>query len=83
MGTVTSAVMVCDRFLGWVERFDNDLHSVILDFEAVSLDDDPPLTAGDDAAECAWAPLAAVPEMLLVPGLAEFLSDHGFIELLA
>ncbi len=79
----TGIDVVCDRFLGWVERFDNDLHAVILDFEAVSLEEDPSLTAGDDAAECVWASLAEVPEMLLVPGLAEFLSDHGFIELLA
>ena len=79
----TGVEVVCDRFLGWVERFEDEMHAVIMDFVAVALEIDPQLTPGDDAGECRWVPFWEVPEMRLVPGLAEFLSDHGFIDLLA
>lgn len=70
---------VCGPLLGWAERIDADEHHVILDFEVTLLlgDDEP--VAGDDAVEAAWVDLHAVGEQHLVPGLAEFLHDHGII----
>ena len=38
--------------------------------------------AGDDAAEAAWVPLDQVVDRRLVDGLAEFLHDHGIIEVI-
>jgi 8-oxo-dGTP diphosphatase len=70
---------VCGPLVGWVERVHEDEHFVILDFEVtlVGADDQP--IAGDDAAEAAWVDLHEVGERRLVPGLAEFLADHGII----
>ena len=73
---------VCDELLGWVERITDEHHFVILDFRVTILDPADPV-AGDDAAEAAWVPLHEVSEMDLVDGLAEFLAEHGVIELLA
>lgn len=78
----TGVTAACGELLGWVERIGEGHHFVILDFNAVPLDDGV-LTAGDDAAEAAWVPIGAVGELRLVEGLAEFLADHGIIELLA
>jgi 8-oxo-dGTP diphosphatase len=64
--------------VGWVERFVEDRHLVILDFELTVLDAGEPV-AGDDAAEAAWVPLADVAGHDLVEGLAEFLHDHGIL----
>jgi mutator protein MutT len=69
---------VCGPLLGWAERIGDDEHHVILDFEVTLLADDDP-AAGDDAAEAAWVDLHEVGERNLVPGLAEFLHDHGII----
>jgi 8-oxo-dGTP diphosphatase len=73
---------VCGDLVGWVERFGSDYHYVILDFRVVVLDDDVP-TAGDDAVEATWVPLAALGELRVVEGLVEFLADHGIVELIA
>jgi mutator protein MutT len=70
---------VCGDLIGWVERIGPGYHFVILDFAVTVLDDRPP-TAGSDAAEAEWVPLADVAERRLVDGLAEFLHDHGVIE---
>jgi 8-oxo-dGTP diphosphatase len=69
---------VCGGLVGVVERMDDDHHFVILDF-AVHLFEPQTPTAGDDAAEAAWVPVADVAEMRLVDGLAEFLYDNGVI----
>lgn len=69
---------VCGPLIGWVERFDEETHFVILDFEVTLVGDDQPV-AGDDAAEAEWVELHAVAERALVDGLAEFLHDHGII----
>jgi len=73
---------VCDRFVGWVERIGPGHHFVILDFAVTVLDDHPP-EAGDDAAEAGWVPLSDVADLALVDGLAEFLHDHGVLRTLA
>ena len=46
----TGLESVCGALVGWVERFADDHHFVILDFEVTVLDDTTP-RAGDDAAE--------------------------------
>ena len=73
---------VCDDFVGWVERIDDEAHFVILDFRVTVLDRRPPV-AGDDAAAAAWVPLLDVAELRLVDGLAEFLHEHGILEVIA
>ena len=77
----TGVAGVCGELLGWVERIDDEIHFVILDFRVIPLEDADPV-AGDDAAEVAWVPLGEVSDLDLVEGLAEFLHDQGIIELL-
>ena len=69
---------VCGPLVGWVERIGEGYHFVILDFEATVIGDSEP-TAGSDAAEARWWPVAEVAALPLVEGLAEFLYDHGVI----
>jgi 8-oxo-dGTP diphosphatase len=76
----TGLAVAVDRFLGWVERIDDDApHFVILDFAVTALDPDAQPCAGDDAAEAAWVPVADLGDLRLVPGLLEFLSDVGVL----
>jgi 8-oxo-dGTP diphosphatase len=77
----TGIEVVCDEFVGWVERIGAEHHYVILDFRVTVLDAGEPV-AGDDAAEAGWVPLHEVAELNLVDGLAEFLHDHDVIELI-
>jgi ADP-ribose pyrophosphatase YjhB (NUDIX family) len=74
----TALEAVCGELVGWVERFIDDRHFVILDFEVTVLDGDAP-KAGDDAIEVAWVPVEDVAERNLVDGLAEFLHENGVI----
>lgn len=78
----TGIEVVCESLLGWVERISDEYHFVILDFQAQLLgtgEGDP--VAGSDADEAAWIPLHEVAELNLVEGLAEFLNDHGILDL--
>ena len=77
----TGLEAVCGRFLGWVERMGPGYHFVILDFEAAVFERSEPV-AGDDAAEAAWVPLVEVCDRALVDGLAEFLHEHGILEVI-
>ena len=70
---------ICEGLVGWAERIGDDHHHVILDFRVTLLERTEP-TAGDDAAEARWVPLADVAELNLVEGLAEFLHDHGIVQ---
>ncbi|MCU1376613.1 MAG: hydrolase [Actinomycetia bacterium] len=73
---------LCGPLLGWVERIGDDHHHVILDFMVEVLDAVEPVP-GDDAAEAAWVPLHEVAEMTnLVEGLAEFLHEHGVLDVI-
>jgi ADP-ribose pyrophosphatase YjhB (NUDIX family) len=63
--------------VGWVERIGDDHHYVIVDFLAAAVDPEAPLRPGDDAAEAAWIELGELSELDLVPGLLEFLTEHG------
>ena len=78
----TGIEAVCGPLLGWVERIDDTHHQVILDFRVTVLELVEPV-AGDDAVEAAWVPLADVAELRLVPGLAEFLHEHGVLPTIA
>jgi ADP-ribose pyrophosphatase YjhB (NUDIX family) len=65
--------------LGFVERIDENWHFVIHDF-LVTVTSTDEASAGDDAAALAWIPLADVGATSgVVPGLVEFLADHGVI----
>ena len=78
----TGLQVVVDRFLGWVERIDDDptTHFVILDFAVTPLDPEAAPVAGDDAAEVAWVALSELAELRLVSGLLDFLEDCGVVE---
>ena len=78
----TGLEAVCDDLAGWVERISDDHHFVILDFRVTVLDHPEGLRAGGDAAEAAWVPLDEVAHLRLVEGLAEFLHDHGILEVI-
>lgn len=73
---------VCDELVGWVERIGADHHFVILDFRVSVLDPADPV-AGSDAAEAVWVPLSEVAALRLVEGLAEFLHEHGILDVIA
>jgi 8-oxo-dGTP diphosphatase len=74
----TGLLGVCEGLVGWVERFVEDYHYVILDFSVTILSSVDPV-AGDDAAEAAWVPLSDVAELTLAEGLAEFLHEHDIL----
>lgn len=83
----TGLAVECGSLVGWVERIGPGLHFVIFDFLASPVSTAaggelrrPPLTAGDDAGEARWVPFGELATMDLVPGLRDFLSDHGIID---
>ncbi len=69
---------LCDQFVGWVERIDDEGHFVILDFRVTVLEPRD-LISGDDAVEAEWVPVNDAAERRLVDGLAEFLHDNGLL----
>ena len=69
----------CGDLVGWAERITGDVHYVILDFRVELLDPPGAAVAGDDAVALAWVPLGEVGGHDLVPGMAEFLVEHGVI----
>src|SRR5262249_25147534 len=78
----TGLQVVVDGWIGWVERIGPGYHFVIHDF-AVSLapgvvPDDA--VSGDDATDVRWQLLETLRESSdLVPGLVEFLAEHGVV----
>ena len=75
----TGVDVVVDELLGWVERFHDDTHYVILDFRVTVLDPPGALHAGDDAAEAEWVPLIELGERRVVDGLLDFLGNAGVL----
>jgi 8-oxo-dGTP diphosphatase len=74
---------VCGELIGWAELIDDETgHFVVLDFEVTVLDDRAPVGA-DDAVEARWVPLDQVVGRNLTAGLAEFLHEHGVIDVIA
>jgi 8-oxo-dGTP diphosphatase len=75
----TGLAVRVEHFLGWVERIDTGAghHYVILDFVATATDPTAVPVAGDDAAAVRWWPLDELAAAPLVPGLLEFLAEHG------
>lgn len=69
-------------YIGHVEVLADDTHFVIHDFYATAFDTEP-LVVGDDAQEAAWVDFHAVAELNLVDSVAQFLSDHHIIDLMA
>ncbi len=76
----TGLDVIVDELLGWVERFDEGHHFVILDFRVTVLDTDVPPSPGDDAAEAVWVPLTDLGEYRLVDGLVDFLEDVDVLD---
>ncbi len=69
---------VCGEYMGLAEVIDGDHHSVILDFRVYLMEFAEP-TARDDASDARWVPVGEVTDLRLVPGVGEFLHDHGII----
>lgn len=76
----TGLKVVVERFLGWVERIDDDEHFVILDFVVTALEPDAAPVAGDDAVEALWLPLDDLGAQVLAPGLLDFLEETGVLD---
>ncbi len=76
----TGLGVVVERFVGWVERIDpgGAWHHVILDFAARPDEPESEPRARDDAADARWVPTASLASIDLVPGLLDFLAEHGF-----
>jgi ADP-ribose pyrophosphatase YjhB (NUDIX family) len=73
----TGLDVIVGDLAGWVERFDEGFHYVILDFFAGPVERRRELTAGDDATDARWVPFASVAELDLVDGLLDFLRQVG------
>ena len=71
-------VVEVGALVGWVERIGEGYHFAIFDF-AVTMAPGQEPTAGDDADEAVFVPLAQLATWPLVPGLLDFLGDHGVI----
>lgn len=79
----TGIESVCGQLVGWVERISDHHHFVIFDFAVdlvLGVDELPLPVAADDAAEARWVPFSDVHELDLVPGMAEFIAEHGVID---
>jgi ADP-ribose pyrophosphatase YjhB (NUDIX family) len=78
----TGLRVVVEKWIGWVERIGPGYHFVIHDFAASLAPGVGPgdAVSGDDAAEVRWQPLDTLPgSSHLVPGLVEFLVEHGVV----
>ena len=73
----TGLEVIVGDLAGWVERFAEGVHYVILDFYAGPVERKRELTAGDDAADARWVPFAEVAGLDLVDGLLDFLRGVG------
>jgi len=74
----TGLEVVCGPFVGTAELITDAHHFVVLDFEAIVMGSDE-TTAGSDAAEARWVPLADIDTVRLTDGLVEFLEEFGYL----
>jgi 8-oxo-dGTP diphosphatase len=74
----TGLAVTVGGVIGWVERISESHHFVIVDFWA-ACKGSTNLQAGDDAADAAWVRVDEVTDWDLVPGLLDFLVDHGVV----
>jgi hypothetical protein len=86
IGDDTGAEALCGPFIGWIEGFDPDPHTVTMCFRAVVLDppehtDTGTMPTGTTTSEVRLTPTWEVSEIPVAPGLAEFLADHDLIDL--
>lgn len=72
----------CGPLLAAREDISADGHFVVLVHRVHLMERGEP-AAGDDAREARWVPRGDVAEQVLVPGLAELLSEHGIIPTIA
>jgi ADP-ribose pyrophosphatase YjhB (NUDIX family) len=75
----TGLTVTVGDFAGWVERFDEGHHFVILDFFAAPTPAGQVVRAGDDASDVRWVPVAEVAGYELVDGLLDFLREVGTV----
>lgn len=78
LGEETGLEGVCSSLVGWVERMGTNYHFVILDFVVNVLGSTTPV-AGGDATQVEWYAIEDLSSVDLVPGLSEFLAEHGFM----
>jgi ADP-ribose pyrophosphatase YjhB (NUDIX family) len=74
---------ICGPFIGWaesVEALPPDTHRVTMYFQAVTLGHET--EPKSVRAEVRWIPAWDAAELGLADGLAEFLSEHGYIDTL-
>ena len=74
----TGLKVTCGPLVGWVERIGPDYHYAIFDFEVEIAESAKP-RAGDDAAAVEWVSADALTERPLVPGLMDFITEHGVL----
>ncbi len=74
----TTLTGTCGDLVGWTQIIDDDHHFVVLDFATTVADPAPP-RAGSDALDARWVPIEEVADLVLVAGLARFLTDHGVL----
>ncbi len=79
MAEETGLVVECGPLRGWVQRIFDEYHMVIFDFDVSVVGSTEP-AAGDDAAEVRWCGLGDLEGLPMVPGMVEFLVDHGVME---
>jgi 8-oxo-dGTP diphosphatase len=75
----TAVEVEVGAFAGWVERFDDDHHFVILDFFATPVPAGQRSQAGDDATDARWVPVHEVAGYELTAGLLMFLRQVGTV----
>ncbi len=64
--------------VGWVERIGPDHHFIIIDYR-VAVEPGATPRPGDDAAEVRFVPVDELGDVRLVPGLLDFLTEHGVL----
>ena len=78
MAEETGLTVIAGPLIALAERIADDHHVLIANHHVEIVGSTTP-TAGDDAADAAWVPLAQLAEIELVPGLLDYLQDNGIV----